>query len=51
MIPEYEVWGKISAFGIFVLGRWENSVNIVEKEVELRIRCYVEEFIHFIGLP
>lgn len=51
MIPGYEEWGKTSAFGIFVLGRWENSVNIVETKVGLRIRCCKEECISFLGPP
>lgn len=51
MIPGYEVWGKISAFGAFVLDRWENSVNIAEREVEVKIRCSVEACVSFLGLP
>jgi len=27
-----------SAFGVCVLDRWENSVNIAEREVEVRIK-------------
>ena len=36
MMLGYEEWVKISAFGDYVLGRWENSVNPAKKEVEVK---------------
>lgn len=39
----------MSVFGVFVLDRWENSVNIVEYEVQVRISYYMKGVLIFQG--
>lgn len=36
LISGYEECVNISAFGDYILGRWENSVNTAKKEIEVK---------------